>query len=252
MNEDAQPRPAIVAPVVRYLGVSDGARSAAFYRGVLGFEIRQGPEGIEAVSGPAVLHLGTHGFAPDDWAHPRPPGSAILFFETDDVAGMHAAVLARGGKPSEMEKVNRIKMRMFELRDPDGHTLWFGESYDRPDRPPDGHMLQQILPELPLADVPAGIAHYRDVLGFRVNHQQHDLGVMYRDRVTLLLIARTERHKGIGSTYVYVENADRLCAELRARGAQVQGDPISHPWGLRDFEVLDPEGNRLRFGQPFE
>jgi uncharacterized glyoxalase superfamily protein PhnB len=77
-----------------------------------------------------------------------------------------------------------------------------------------------------------------------VNYQQPDLGVMDRDDVTLVLIARTERHKGIGSVYVYVENADALCAELRARGADVQDDPVSHPWGLRDFGVVDPKGNR--------
>ena len=113
-------------------------------------------------------------------------------------------------------------------------------------------MLEKVMPELPLDDVPAAVAHYRDVLGFRVNYQQHDIGVMDRDAIRVLLIARTERHRGIGSAYVYVENADALCAELRAKGANVQGEPVSRPWGLREFEVLDPEGNRLTFGQPFE
>jgi predicted enzyme related to lactoylglutathione lyase len=113
-------------------------------------------------------------------------------------------------------------------------------------------MLQKIMPELPLDDVPAGVTYYRDVLGFRINYQQHDLGVMDRDRVRLLLIARTERHKGIGSCYVYVEDADALHAELRATGATVLDEPVSQPWGLREFHVLDPEGNQLTFGQPFE
>jgi hypothetical protein len=31
-------------------------------------------------------------------------------------------------------------------------------------------MLDQIMPELPLTDVPAGVAYYRDVLGFSVNY----------------------------------------------------------------------------------
>jgi hypothetical protein len=30
------------------------------------------------------------------------------------------------------------------------------------------------MPELPLDDMPAGIAHYRDVLGFQINYQQDD------------------------------------------------------------------------------
>jgi uncharacterized glyoxalase superfamily protein PhnB len=165
---------------------------------------------------------------------------------------MRAAIRGRGGNPSGIEKVNWIKMRMFEIRDPDGHTLWFGQSYHAPNPPVARHLLRQIMPALPLDNVPAGVAHYRDVLGFHVNYQQHDLGVMDRDDVRLLLIARTERHKGIGSAYVYVGDADALCAELRARGANVRGDPVSQPWGLREFLVLDPEGNEITFGQPFE
>jgi len=27
---------------------------------------------------------------------------------------------------------------------------------------------------------------------------------------------------------------------------------VSHPWGLRDFSVLDLEGNQITFGQTFE
>ena len=84
-------------------------------------------------------------------------------------------------------------------------------------------MMRKALPELPCDDVAAAVAYYRDVLGFRVNYQQHDLGVMDRDEITVLLIARTERHKGIGSFEVYVEDADALYAELRAKGANLQG-----------------------------
>jgi uncharacterized glyoxalase superfamily protein PhnB len=113
-------------------------------------------------------------------------------------------------------------------------------------------LLEKIMPELPLTDVGAGVKYYRDVLGFRINYEQDDIGVMDRDDVRLLLIARTERYKGIGSAYVYVEDADALHAELRSKGANVQGEPISRPWGLREFRVLDLEGNQITFGQPFE
>ncbi|MCB9925531.1 MAG: VOC family protein [Planctomycetaceae bacterium] len=113
-------------------------------------------------------------------------------------------------------------------------------------------MLERIMPELPLTDVSAGVAYYRDVLGFSVNYQQHDIGVMDRDAVRLLLVARTDRHTGIGSCYVYVQDANALHAELVDKGANVQCEPVDRPWGLREFGVLDPEGNQLTFGQPFE
>jgi uncharacterized glyoxalase superfamily protein PhnB len=256
--------PAITAPLSRYLVVADAARSEAFYRDVLGFTVEpvRGNHGqpavAELVCGPARIQLGLR----DDGA--AAGGPAILFLETDDVDALRAAVLARGGSPSAIERVNWIKMRMFELRDPDGHTLWFGQSFHTPapatapDRYIDLHtpagtgQLRHALPELPCNDVAAAVAHYRDVLGFRINYAQGDLGVMDRDSVTVALIARTERHGGIGSCYMYVRDADALHAELRSRGANVQGEPVSMPWGLRQFKVLDLEGNQITFGQTFE
>src|SRR5262249_43820836 len=151
------------------------------------------------------------------------------------ITAMHEAIRGRGGEPSAIEKVNWIKFQMFEIRDPDGHTLWFGQSYNQPDASPKSEMMQQALPELPFDDVHAAVRYYHDVLGFGINYQQDDLGVMFRDRITVLLIPRTERHTGIGSFEVYVENADRLYEELRAKGANLQGAPVSRPWGLRDF-----------------
>lgn len=236
-------KPTIVAPVMRIIDVADAARSANFYRDVLGFDIRDRAGVVEAEYGPARIQ-----FARPD----GPLKSAILFFETGDVDAMHAAIRARGGTPSPPEKVNWIKMRMFEIRDPDGHALWFGQSYDKPDAHAPSPMMLKALPELPVDDVAAAVAYYRDVLGFRINYQQDDLGVMDRDDITVVLIPRTERRAGIGSAYIYVENADALYAELQAKGAGIQGEPVSHPWGLRDFEVLDPDRNQLRFGQPFE
>jgi uncharacterized glyoxalase superfamily protein PhnB len=50
----------------------------------------------------------------------------------------------------------------------------------------------------------------------------------------------------------HIHDAGALHAELAAKGANVQGEPVSHPWGLRDFRVIDPEGNEITFGQTFE
>jgi catechol 2,3-dioxygenase-like lactoylglutathione lyase family enzyme len=228
----------IVAPVSRCIGVQDPARSAAFYRDVLGFE---GDES-EVVRGPARI----------EFTKEEAPRRAILFFQAADVKALRAAILERGGAPSDLERVNWIKMEMFEARDPDGHTLWFGQSFDVPHSPGPAPMFIKTLPELPVDDVPAAIEYYQKVLGFRINYAQHDLGVMDRDRITILLIARTERHTGIGSFGNYIENADELYAELKAKGANVQGEPVSYPWGLRAFHVLDLEGNRITFSQTFE
>ena len=249
----------IASPVMRFLPVADIDRSIAFYRGVLGFEVSRKEGVVEAVLGPARIRLGKEGYDPGDYAFQisRPPGSAILFLQADDVAAAHLAIRARGGTPSDIERVNWIKMRMFEIRDPDGNVLWFGQSYhkdqDSPSRRDEQRQgLRQALPALPFDNVPGAVAYYRDVLGFRINYQQADLGVMDRDAITILLIARTAEYKGIGSFEVYVSDADALYEELSRKGARILGPPVSRPWGLRDFTVIDPEGNRITFAQTFE
>jgi catechol 2,3-dioxygenase-like lactoylglutathione lyase family enzyme len=239
----------IIAPVSRHLDVTDVARTVAYYRDVLGFTVAKadadadGP--AEVTSGPARITLGS--------PNPRASGErSILFFEVDDTSGMRSVLAARGAKPTAAEDVNWIKMRMFEVRDPDGNAIWFGRSFNQPGENVERRALRKVMPELPFTDVPAAVAYYRDVLGFSINYQQHDIGVMDRDGQRLLLIERTAHHTGIGSCSFYVFDADALHAELVASGAHVQGEPVSYPWGLREFKVLDLEDNRLSFAQTFE
>jgi len=247
---------AIVSPVSRHIAVTDVQRSVGFYRDVLGFKAQPVREtygtrvDAEVVRDTARIQLGLA-------VNGERLTPAIVFFETDDVNAMRDDVAARGGAPAQLQRVNWIKMEMFEVRDPDAHALWFGKSFHveptiDQHTPPGTGQLRQVLPELPLNDVPAGVAYYRDVLGFSINYEQKDLGVMYRDSVTLLLVQKTPDRHSIGSCYVYIRDADALHAELLAKGAKVQGEPVSKPWGLRDFSVLDLEGNCITFGQTFE
>jgi len=249
----------IASPVMRSLAVADINRSIAFYRDVLGFELKVQADGADAILGPAHIRLEKEGPAAYDgtFQSARRPGPAILFLQTDDVVATQSSIRARGGSTSGIERVNWIKMRMFEIRDPDGNVLWFGQSFHKEQDSPSRrdaqpHGVRQALPELPFDHVPAAVTYYRDVLGFKINYQQADLGVMDRDEITILLIARTEAHKGIGSFEAYVSNADSLYEELLAKGARILGPPVSHPWGLREFRVIDPEGNRITFAQTFE
>jgi catechol 2,3-dioxygenase-like lactoylglutathione lyase family enzyme len=240
--------PSIVAPVMQFLPVADVERSTRFYRDVLGFSVLplvSADYGVRAL-GEVVRGAARIQFTPQETDAAR----RVLFLESGDVDAEHARL--RQAAPSAIERVNWIKMRMFEVRDPDGHVLWFGQSFHAPNAPPERDMLRQVMPEIPLGDVAAGVRHYCDVLGFHVNYQQHDLGVLDRDHVRVLLTARQPAHRGIACAYFYVEDADALHAELRRTGALIEGPPVSQPWGLRDFSVKDPEGNVLTFGQPFE
>jgi hypothetical protein len=103
-------------------------------------------------------------------------------------------------------------MEMFETRDPDGHVLWFGQSYDRPEAAAPQPMFRKALPRLPLSNLTAGIAHYRDVLSFAVNYADDKIGVMFRDQVAVLLIQRTARNSGAGR--ILLEHGEHLVDQL--------------------------------------
>jgi uncharacterized glyoxalase superfamily protein PhnB len=246
--------PRITSPVSRWIGTRDRERAVAYWRDVLGFIVLDdATDGAATLaSGEARIRIGTEDWAPDFSGEARAPGTAMLHFAVDDLDAWRARLIARGAQVSSIEKVNWLKLRLCEVRDPDGHVLWFGETYALDVPVPPVQQLEKALPELPVDDVATALAHYRDVLGFRVDHAQDDIAVMYRDAVTVLLVARTIEHRGIGSLYSYVRDVDALFAELVASGADVHGEPVSQPWGLREFDVRDPFGNRLRWGQPFE
>jgi|tagenome__1003787_1003787.scaffolds.fasta_scaffold20985786_7 catechol 2,3-dioxygenase-like lactoylglutathione lyase family enzyme len=41
---------------------------------------------------------------------------------------------------------------------------------------------------------------------------------------------------------VWVNDADAVCADLRARGVAIASGPVDRPWGMRTAAFLDPDG----------
>lgn len=48
--------------------------------------------------------------------------------------------------------------------------------------------------------------------------------------------------------WLEVDDVDALCAQARAAGAAVAGDPVTQDYGYRTFRVVDPEGHRWYIG----
>src|SRR5262245_40954758 len=101
-----------------------------------------------------------------------------------------------------------------------------------------------------VADIAKSTEHYRDVLGFTVTFQ-YGAPTFYvclcRDEVALHLLSagRTNRRAGNGGICVFVRDVDAVHAELAARGAGVVKPPEDYDYGMRDFDVLDLDGNQL-------
>ena len=102
-------------------------------------------------------------------------------------------------------------------------------------------------------DVAASIVHYRDVLGFRVEFTYGEPAFyagIERGNLAIHLqsAGETKRERGQGMVYAFVDGVDALYQELRGKGARTLGEPKDYPYGMRDFDLEDLDGNRLSFG----
>jgi uncharacterized glyoxalase superfamily protein PhnB len=118
---------------------------------------------------------------------------------------------------------------------------------------PSAISLTASAPVFVVQDVPQSLAHYRDVLGFRVEFTYGEptfYAGVERDRVLIHLQAAREskRAPGHSALYVFVTGLDALYEELEGRGARVGDPPKDYPYGMRDFDLRDLDGNQLSFG----
>jgi uncharacterized glyoxalase superfamily protein PhnB len=102
-------------------------------------------------------------------------------------------------------------------------------------------------------DVLRSVEHYRDVLGFHTEFtygQPTFYAGVERDGVVIHLQAasETKRQPGHGAVNVFVTDVDALYQELKSRGARTLNEPKDYPYGMRDFDIHDLDGNQLCFG----
>jgi catechol 2,3-dioxygenase-like lactoylglutathione lyase family enzyme len=123
--------------MVAMLGVDDVERSLDFYSRALGFSVLE----RFAVGGRVVwawvradgIELMLTRIDPKRATGREREGRArlYLYFYPDDAVALRAALEDRGFAPRPM-RVTEYGMREFELEDPDGYQLWFGEPTDAP------------------------------------------------------------------------------------------------------------------------
>jgi uncharacterized glyoxalase superfamily protein PhnB len=118
----------------------DVQRSIAFYRETLGFEVVDRMDDAGR-SGWASLRNGQARImlASPKNVHeaPRINGrhtQAVHYFYPEDVAALHESLVAAGRRVTDLS-VRSYGMKEFELVDPDGHVLVFGQETDEPVTP---------------------------------------------------------------------------------------------------------------------
>ncbi len=108
----------------------------------------------------------------------------------------------------------------------------------------------EAIPILNVRSVPASIAYYVDKLGFRKEWDwgaPATFGCVSRDGAKLFLCQGGQGAPGTWIS-VFVQDVDLLFEEYRGRGAVICQPPTNFPWGLREMNVEDLDGHRLRLG----
>jgi catechol 2,3-dioxygenase-like lactoylglutathione lyase family enzyme len=111
---------------------------------------------------------------------------------------------------------------------------------------------EAVTPRLPVSDVEKALDFYIARLGFRLGWKWGDPlthANVCRDSIALDLVANPAGQPGTAMAYIQLSGIDAYFSELKGRN--VESSPLQNrPYGMRDFEVVDPSGNRLAFGEP--
>jgi len=108
-----------------------------------------------------------------------------------------------------------------------------------------------VTPRLPTIDVEKALNFYCEQLGFHLGWKWGDPithANVCRDSISLDLIACPPK-TGPALAYIQLTGVDEYFSELRQRDVDLS-ELEDRPYGMRDFEVVDPSGNRLAFGEP--
>lgn len=113
-----------------------------------------------------------------------------------------------------------------------------------------------VIPALHVAHIDTACEYYRDSLGFSVDWtwrpQENAVGFAQVSRDALRLYLNEEGGVGAGCVYLYVDDVDRWYRELLARSVPVDHLPFDRPWGNREMQLRDLDGNRLRVCTPLK
>lgn len=104
------------------------------------------------------------------------------------------------------------------------------------------------------SDVTALAEWYRDKLAFAITMswgEPAEYARVQRDGVELAM-GRLGENFGPSSVYAIVSGVDVLYAEFVERGVRIGREISDAPYRMRDFDLFDPEGNRICFGEAIE
>jgi predicted enzyme related to lactoylglutathione lyase len=113
----------------------------------------------------------------------------------------------------------------------------------------------RATPVLKVKDYPTARSYYVDKLGFQVAEEGGEparFGIIERGRCILFLDSwngcRENSSQG-WDAYIHVSNLQELFNEFESAGATIVRPITKTVYDMLEFEITDPDGNRLCFGE---
>ncbi len=112
----------------------------------------------------------------------------------------------------------------------------------------------RLFPVFAVTDLRDAMAYYQDRLGFTVSWTWGEpatrAGVTLGDVEIQLEAGGLGAPSGSSVAYCHMTDVDTYHEACSARGATIAMALADRPWGMRDFRVVDPSGNRIGFASP--
>lgn len=112
--------------------------------------------------------------------------------------------------------------------------------------------MNRLIPMLPVKNMPASVEFYQK-LGFSIERKQDDWGwaMLVFDECRLMLDQSINSHPGaprMSVLYLYPDDIVEYHRQARTNGLAVP-DLETTFYGMSEFRIDDPDGNRLWIGQ---
>lgn len=112
--------------------------------------------------------------------------------------------------------------------------------------------LQIAVPVLASLNIDKTVKFYQEKLGFdRVGWKDKNYAVIGRDKIEIhFWKCNNKIHPEHTSCYIRVKDVDQLYEEMKQAGVVHPNGPIANkPWNIREFAILDEDGNMIKFGE---
>ena len=111
-----------------------------------------------------------------------------------------------------------------------------------------------IVPIFHVRDVAAAAAYYTDTLGFSQSFRLKTYVGLELGSCELHVAEAAEGRQvvGAGNAYAFCQDIDGYYAALKAAGAHIRSELQERAYGMRDFSVVDLDGNQLTFGSELD